>query len=134
MADGMGDMDDMGDMDGMGPPTTVPTDPQPTECATAIGDSTVELSLIIGGTPILILRSPDDTIAALDGTTCAEIPVDDGTEMVADPAPDGCRGAIGDSTVELSLIIGGTPILILRSPDDTIAALDGTTCAEIPSG
>ena len=122
------------DDDPSGPAADVTADPAQASCAGVIGDRTVGLQFIIGGTPILIVQSADGTIAALDGTTCAPIPPDDGSELVADPAPDGCSEAIGDRAIPLRFVIGGTPILIVQSADGTIAALDGTTCAPIPPG
>ncbi len=128
--------DDMSDMaaDDMGPPADGETVKEPEACAAAIGDSTIELRLVIGGTPIIVLTTPDGSLAALDGTTCAEIPTADPTEAVADAAPDGCEAPVGESTIELRLVIGGTPIIVLTTPDGSLAALDGTTCAEIPTG
>ena len=122
------------DDDPSGPAADVTTAPAQASCADAIGDRTVGLRFIIGGTPILVVQSTDGTITAIDGTTCTPIPPDDGSELVADPAPDGCRGAIGDRTVGLRFIIGGTPILVVQSTGGTIAAIDGTTCTPIPPG
>ena len=108
----------------------LPTDP----CAAAVGDRTVELRLTLGGTPIIVLTNTDGSLAALNSTTCAEIPAEDPTEAIADAAPDGCAAAVGDRTVELRLTLGGTPIIVLTNTDGSLSALNGTTCAEIPAG
>lgn len=122
-------------LDDAGPEGIVLADPPPEEaCTAAIGDRTVELRLTVGSTPILILGTSDGSPAALDGTTCADIPPPDGTETVADEAPDGCAGAIGDGTVDLRLTFSGTRILVVRATDGSLSALDGTTCGAIPTG
>ena len=112
----------------------MPPEPALTDCVDAIGGRAVGLRLTAGGTPIVVLTTPDGTLAALDGTTCAEIPAEDSTEVIADAAPDGCAAAIGGRAVGLRLTAGDTPIVVLTTPDGTLAALDGTTCAEIPAG
>ncbi|MYI20180.1 MAG: hypothetical protein F4121_08940 [Acidimicrobiia bacterium] len=122
-------------LDDTEPPAAVLAEPAPEEgCAGAIGGRTVEARLTVGGAPILVLGTPDAPLTALDGTTCVEIPPPDGTEMVADEAPDGCAGAIGDGTVELRLTFSGTRILVVRTGDGSLTALDGTTCGGIPAG
>ena len=122
-------------LDDAGPEGIVLADPPPEEaCTAAIGDRTVELRLTVGSTPILVLGTSDGSPAALDGTTCADIPPPDGTETVADEAPDGCAGAIGDGTVDLRLTFSGTRILVVRATDGSLSALDGTTCGAIPTG
>ena len=127
--------DEMEALDDAGPAAAVLADPSPGEaCAGAIGARTVELRLTVGGTPILILGASDESLTGLDGTTCAEIPPPDGTELVADEAPDGCAAAIGDGTVELRVIFGGTRILVIRTADGSLNALDGTSCGGIPAG
>ncbi len=122
-------------LDDTGPLDAVLAAPTPEEaCAGAIGGRTVEARLTVGDAPILVLGTPDAPLAALDGTTCVEIPPPDGTEMVADEAPDGCAGAIGDGTVEARLIFSGTRILVVRTVAGSLTALDGTTCGGIPAG
>ena len=126
--------DDMAALDDAGPAADMLADPLPGEaCTEAIGDRTVELRLTVAGTPILILGTSGAPLGALDGTTCADIPPPDGTEMVADEAPDGCAAAIGDGTVELRLTFSGTRILVIRAIDGSLTALDGTTCGGIPA-
>ncbi len=44
-----------------------------TRCVEAIGASTVELRLSVGGTIVLVLQNPDNTLRALDAATCNEI-------------------------------------------------------------
>ncbi|MCE2531013.1 MAG: hypothetical protein J4F44_00770 [Acidimicrobiia bacterium] len=127
--------DEMEALDDTGPSPTLGADPAPEEaCAGVIGDRTVELRLTLGGAPILVLGTSDGSLTALDGTTCAEIPPPDGTEMVADQAPDGCAAALGDGRVELRLTFTGTRILVVRTSDGPLTALDGTTCGGIPAG
>ncbi|MYI56073.1 MAG: hypothetical protein F4062_03430 [Acidimicrobiia bacterium] len=127
--------DEMEALDDTEPPAAVLADLAPEEaCAGAVGGRTVEARLTVGGAPILVLGTPDAPLTALDGTTCVEIPPPDGTEMVADEAPDGCAGAIGDGTVELRLTFSGTRILVVRTADGSLTALDGTTCRGIPAG
>ena len=126
---------DMEALDDAGPAGVILADLPPGEaCAVAIGDRTVELRLTVGGTPILILGASDGSLTGLDGTTCAEIPAPDGSEVVADEAADGCAGAIGDGTVELRLNFSGTRVLVIRTADGSLIALDGTTCGAIPTG
>ncbi|MDE0654523.1 MAG: hypothetical protein OXI26_12850 [bacterium] len=103
-------------------------------CAGAIAGRTVELRLSVGGTPILILGTTETALTTLDGTTCAEIPPPDDAEMIADEALDGCAGAIGNGTVELQLTFSGTRILVIRTTDGSLTALDGSTCEGIPAG
>ena len=55
-------------------PTDISTDPQPDDCAVAVGDGTVELQITAGETRVLIVGTPDGRPTALDGATCAEIP------------------------------------------------------------
>ncbi len=111
------------------------TEPSPEEaCAGAIAGRTVELRLSVGGTPILILGTPETGLTPLDGTTCAEIPPPDDDEMIADEAPDGCAGAIAGGIVELRFAFSGTRLLVVRTADGSLSGLDGTTCAEIPPG
>ena len=127
--------DEMEALDDAGPPAAALADAAPEEaCAGAIGDGTVELRLTLADTRIFVVRASDGSLSALDGTTCAEIPPPDGTEMVADAAPDGCAGAIGDGTVEMRLTFNGTRILVVRASDGSLSALDGTTCGGIPAG
>ena len=54
-------------------PTDISTDPQPDDCAAAVGDGTVELQITAGETRVLIVRTPDGRPTALDGATCSEI-------------------------------------------------------------
>jgi len=122
-------------LDDAGPPPVVGADPAPEEaCAGAIGDRTVELRLTLGGAAVLVLGTSDGPLTALDGATCAEIPSPGGTGTVADEAADGCAAAIGDGSVELRLTFTGTRILVVRTSDGPLTALDGTTCGGIPAG
>ena len=126
------DMDNMA-ADDMGDGTedeVMAADPAPESCAAAVGDGTVDLRITAGDTPVLIVRTPDGQITALDATTCTEIPPTEARDTTTDPPPESC--AVGDGTVDLRITAGDTPVLIVRTPDGQITALDATTCTEIP--
>ena len=131
------DMDDMAaddiaaDMDDMEPPADTPTDPPPTGCAAAVGDGTVELRITAGETRVLIIRTIDERLVALNGTTCGEIPPEPPDTVYPLPS-ESCDAAVGDGRVALRITVGETPVLIIHTIDGRLVGLGGDTCSYIP--
>ena len=98
------------------------------QCVAALGDRTVALRLPVDGNHILVIETPDGELAALDGTTCAEIPPDDPAETTADPSPALCAEIRG-AAIDLQITVADNRIVVLRTSGGELTALDGTTCA-----
>ena len=121
-ADDMGDMGDMED---------IPTDPPPGGCDAAVGDGTVELQITAGETPVLVIRTIDERLVALNGTTCGEIPPEPPDTVYPLPS-ESCDAAVGDGRVALRIAVGETPVLIIHTIDGRLVGLGGDTCSSIP--
>lgn len=113
------------------PPPAEPAPPPADEqCVAALGGRTVALRLPVDGNHILVVETPDGELAALDGTTCAEIPPDDPAQMTTDPSPALCAETRGVE-IDLQITVAEDRIVVLRTSGGELTALDGTTCAPI---
>ena len=116
--------DAMDDMDG------IAADPSAGRCD-AVGDGTVELRITAGETPVLIIRTIDERLVALNGTTCGEIPPEPPDTVYPLPS-ESCDAAVGDGRVALRIAVGETPVLIIHTIDGRLVGLGGDTCSYIP--
>ena len=126
--------DDVGEMtaDDMDPPADVDGGPPAEHCASAVDDGTVELRITVDETPVLIIRTIDERLVAINGTTCGEIPPAQPPDALYPLPPESCAAAVGDGRVALHIIVGETPVLIIRTVDGRLSGLAGDTCSEFP--
>lgn len=122
--------DDMAD--DMGPPADADAGLRAESCAAAVGDGAVKLQIIVGETPVLIIRTVDGRLVAINGTTCGEIPLAEPPDASSPLPPESCVPAVGDGRVELRITVGETPVLIIRTVDGRFVGRNGDTCSDIP--
>ena len=103
----------------------------PPDCADATGDGTLVLRITVDDTPVLIVRTPDGQLVALDGTTCGQIPPEP-ADTVSPPPSQSCDTAVADGRVALRINVGDTPVLLVHTADGQLVALGGNTCSHIP--
>ena len=103
----------------------------PPDCADAVGDGRVALRITVDDTPVLIVRTPDGQLVALNGTTCGEVHTEPADTVYPLPS-ESCDAAVGDGRVALRITVGGTPVLLVHTGDGQLVALGGDTCSHIP--
>ena len=118
----MGDVDHTAEIAEMAPPP---------DCADATGDGTLVLRITVDDTPVLIVRTPDGQLVALDGNTCGEVHTEPADTVYPLPS-ENCDAAVGDGRVVLRITVGETPVLLVHTADGQLVALGGNTCSHIP--
>lgn len=104
----------------------------PDGCVAAVGDGTVELRITVGETPVLVSRTTDERLVALNGATCVEIPAEPADAVHPLPS-ESCVAAVGDGRIALNITVGETPVLIVHTVDVRLVAIDAATCDDIPA-